>query len=321
MSLAHPPRLVAENLWKIYQPPTGVLALQAVGFELLPGEVLGLLGPNGAGKTTLMSLLCGLLKPTRGEVFLLGQALSAGAGRLQSRIGFVPQEIALFPTLSVAKNLRFWGRLHGLSAVEIASRSERLLARVGLAERASTVVKELSGGMKRRLNLAVALLHEPAALLLDEPTVGVDPQSRHSLLDLVRELADQGLSILYSTHYMEEAEAVADRVLVLDRGRPLALGTAAELRRGRGLPRRGRLELVSEQVDQATRALAALGVTVLDFRAGTLPFLVPREGADAAQMLSALESAEVQVLGFELREVNLEELFLHLTGTSLRDEG
>lgn len=222
------PALEAEGLTFRYAGRPA-LAVDDLSLSVPAGEVVGLLGPNGAGKTTTLSLLAGLLQPESGGVRIAGRDLARERSEALSALGLAPQEPALYPGLTPPETLRFFGSLHGLGGADLDRRVAEGLEATGLTARAGDPVRELSGGMKRRLSLAVALLHEPKVLLLDEPTVGVDPQSRRFLLDRIRGLAARGTAVLYSTHYMEEAEAVCDRVAIVDGGRLVASGTPADL--------------------------------------------------------------------------------------------
>ncbi len=203
------------------------VAVDAISFSIAQGETVGLLGPNGAGKTTAISMICGISKPDSGEVTLGGVKLTQDANALKRRVGLVPQDLALYEELSAWANLQLFGGLYGLGAAELQPRAQAVLALVGLTDRSADRVKTFSGGMKRRLNIAGALLHEPDLILLDEPTVGVDPQSRNAIFDNLEELKRRGKTLLYTTHYMEEAERLCDRVLILDHGRILASDTVA----------------------------------------------------------------------------------------------
>ena len=209
------------------------VAVDGVGFTIATGETYGLLGPNGAGKTTTISMLCGLFPPDTGSVVIAGRALDGQAHAAKAAIGLVPQEIALYPDLSARENLDFFGRLQGLDRHQRRARIDEVLEVVGLADRADDRVGEYSGGMQRRCNIAVGLLHQPMLLVLDEPTVGVDPQSRNQILDSIEALGGVGLSVLYTTHYMEEAERLCDRIGIMDAGRMIAEGTHRQLHRPR----------------------------------------------------------------------------------------
>jgi ABC-2 type transport system ATP-binding protein len=206
------------------------LAVNAISFSIAQGETVGLLGPNGAGKTTAIAMISGISKPDGGEVSLGGMSLAQDANALKRRVGLVPQDLALYEELSAWANLQLFGGLYGLGAAVLEPRAKAALALVGLADRSADRVKTFSGGMKRRLNIAGALLHEPDLILLDEPTVGVDPQSRNAIFDNLEELKRRGKTLLYTTHYMEEAERLCDRVLILDHGRILASDTVAHFK-------------------------------------------------------------------------------------------
>lgn len=206
-----------------------LVAVDGVSFEISAGETYGLLGPNGAGKTTCIAMLCGLLERDSGEVRLLGEPFSTRSVAAKRAIGYVPQDIAIYPELTARENLVFFGRLYGLSRRERGVRIAEVLEIIGLADRADDRTGEFSGGMKRRLNIGIGLLHGPKLLVLDEPTVGVDPQSRNSVLESVERLGAEGMAILYTTHYMEEAERLCDRIGIMDHGKIIAEGTRSEL--------------------------------------------------------------------------------------------
>ena len=212
-------------------------AVDSVCFEVSPGEIYGLLGPNGAGKTTTISMLCGLLKPDAGEIFVAGAAFSADPQKAKRIMGVVPQDLALYEELSGRENLEFWGRIAGLSSREAKSRAMELLDALTLADRAKDAVKTYSGGMKRRINLGCALLHRPQLLLLDEPTVGIDPQARLNILEFIGQLRASGTAILYTTHYLEEAESICQRIGIIDQGKLLAEGTLSQLQERLGRDR------------------------------------------------------------------------------------
>jgi ABC-2 type transport system ATP-binding protein len=295
------------------------LAVDGVGFTVAPGEAYGLLGPNGAGKTTTISMICGLLARDAGEVTVDGKRLDTDTTGAKSAIGYVPQDLAIYPDLTARENLRFFGRLYGLGGDGLDARVGGVLETVGLADRADERTDRFSGGMKRRLNIAVGLLHGPKLLVLDEPTVGVDPQSRNAILDSVEALGEEGMSVLYTTHYMEEAERLCDRVGIIDEGQIRAEGTRRELvalvgQRDRVvLAATGDLDRATaacralDGVDEATREEQGIGLIVRDARR-LLPLILE----------TAAESGTV-VSGVEVVEPNLEAVFLHLTGKALRD--
>jgi ABC-2 type transport system ATP-binding protein len=295
------------------------LAVDGVGFQVGPGETYGLLGPNGAGKTTTISMICGLLRRDGGEVTVAGVSLDRDPEKVKAAIGYVPQDVALYLDLSGLENLRFWGRLYGLGGRDLAERVEATLEVVGLTERAGDKVADYSGGMQRRLNIAAGLLHRPRLLVLDEPTVGVDPQSRNAILANVEALGGQGIAVLYTTHYMEEAERLCDRVGIIDQGRLIAEGTRRELVARVG--ERDRIELAATG-DLAALAAAAATLDGVD-EAGVVAggvHLVAKDGRRLLPpLLEAAERAGAEVTSVELAEPDLEAVFLHLTGKALRD--
>jgi len=218
--------LSLRGLGKDYGARTAVKALD---LDVVRGECFGLLGPNGAGKTTTISMACGVLTPSRGTVTIGGVELAREPRVAKAKLGLVPQELAIYEELSAVQNLRYFGALYGLAGATLGERIEWALGVVGLRDRASEPVKRYSGGMKRRLNLAAGLLHKPEVLVLDEPTVGVDPQSRNHIFETVRDLERGGMTVIYTTHYMEEVEELCDRVAIIDAGQIVATGTVAEL--------------------------------------------------------------------------------------------
>ncbi|HLT95765.1 MAG TPA: ABC transporter ATP-binding protein [Acidimicrobiia bacterium] len=296
-----------------------LVAVDGVSFAVSEGETYGLLGPNGAGKTTTISMISGLLSPDAGSVQVMGEKMDAGSRKAKSAIGLVPQELALYPDLTGEENLHFFGRLYGMDRAELSRRTSEVLEVVGLAARGDDKVSEYSGGMKRRLNIAVGLLHRPRLLILDEPTVGVDPQSRNSILEAVEVLSGEGISVLYTTHYMEEAERLCDRVGIIDEGRLVAEGTRREL-----VAQVGQLDRVvlrgKDDMDAAAAALATLPGVVEVGRSDRDVTVLAR---DASELLPALmstaTSAGMSVTGVEVEEPDLEAVFLHLTGKALRD--
>lgn len=220
--------LQVERLVKLY-PGAAVPAVNGLDFNVRSGEIFGLLGPNGAGKTTSISIICTLLRQTSGRVMLCSQDTTLNPSGVRGLFGLAPQDIALYPSLSARENLRYFGRLYGLTGRPLASRIDQCLALVGLADNSDTRVDAFSGGMKRRANLAAAILHTPRLLVLDEPTVGIDAQSRNMILENLKGLRDAGMTIIYTTHYMEEAQQLCSRVAVMDRGSIIATGTPREL--------------------------------------------------------------------------------------------
>ncbi len=315
-SLSVEPILRCSGLKKTFGSRT---AVDDVGFEIGPGQTYGLLGPNGAGKTTTVSMICGLLERDAGDITVAGLNVTPKATKAKAAIGYVPQDLALYPDLSGKENLRFFGQLYGLDKKTLAQRVGHALDVVGLTDRAKDRVDKYSGGMKRRLNIAAGLLHEPKLLILDEPTVGVDPQSRNAILENVEQLSAQGLAVLYTTHYMEEAERLCDRVGIIDEGKIIAEGTRRELTAKIG--QRDRIELsgtgrLDSFATQAKRLKDVHDVTVGD---GSVQFLV-RSGREALpRLLEMADRAKVSVASVEVIEPDLEAVFLHLTGKALRD--
>jgi ABC-2 type transport system ATP-binding protein len=288
-----------------------------VGFSVNAGEIVGLLGPNGAGKTTTVSILCGLLAPDRGSVTLDGQEMGGDASALKRRIGVAPQEIALYEDLSALGNLELFGALYGVARSQIAGAAMRALELVGLGERANDKPSTFSGGMKRRLNIACALVHDPDVLLLDEPTVGVDPQSRNAIFDNIESLRDRGKAVVYTTHYMEEAERLCDRIVIIDHGKVIASDTLQELKKQ--LPVLNAVELgVDGAVD--TDALAREpGVRSAQYADGRLTVGIDDLTTNLPGVLAWLAAHGHAVHAINSTEVGLEDIFLALTGRQLRD--
>jgi ABC-2 type transport system ATP-binding protein len=296
-----------------------LVAVDDVSFTVAEGETYGLLGPNGAGKTTTISIVTGLLKPHDGTVTVLGRPMSAGAREARAVVGLVPQELALYPDLTGEENLRFFGHLYGMGGQELAARTSEVLAVVGLDGRRSDRAKEYSGGMKRRLNIAIGLLHRPRLLILDEPTVGVDPQSRNSILEAVENLAGEGMSVLYTTHYMEEAERLCDRVGIIDEGRLVAEGTRREL-----VAQIGELDRVElrgrDNLEEAAGPVSSVpGVMEVGVSDQALSVLAKEASSVLPAMMAAAGSAGMSITGVDIQEPDLEAVFLHLTGKALRD--
>ena len=311
------PVLVCERLRKTFGDR---VAVDDVGFVIAAGETYGLLGPNGAGKTTTISMLCGLLSRDGGHVSLQGHELDTDTVDVKAAVGFVPQEIALYPDLTARENLRFFGKLYGLSGRELQVRSDRILATIGLDDRSDDRADTFSGGMKRRLNIGLGMLNDPALLVLDEPTVGVDPQSRNAILDAVETLASEGLAILYTTHYMEEAERLCDRVGILDEGRLQAEGTRRELIALVGEHDRLRIEARGDLEAAAAGAMRVPGVTEAVPRDSGLDVLARDVRGSLAAIVRAIDSTGSSITSMVVEEPNLEAVFLHLTGKALRDE-
>ena len=296
-----------------------IQAVDGISFDLAAGETVGLLGPNGAGKTTPVSMVAGLLAPDSGEVRLEGRTIASDADPVKRAIGFVPQDLALFEKLGARENLALFGALYGLKGADLDRAVDAALGLVGLSDRQKDAVEAYSGGMKRRLNLAAALLHEPRLLILDEPTVGVDPQSRNAIFENLEALKKRGLTLIYTTHYMEEAERLCDRLVIVDHGRVLKDGTLASLYAG--LPAANLLEVEVEGDPEALAAgLRGLEeVAAVEVRGGKLAVGVRDLAAGSAAVLTRLAAARVPVLHLASERATLETVFLNLTGRSLRD--
>lgn len=296
-----------------------LVAVDTISFTAEAGAIFGLLGPNGAGKTTTIGCISGLLEPTAGAIRVRGYDVVREGAQAKSSLGVVPQEIALYEDLSASENVRFWGQAYGLGGSGLRARVTDVLEITGLLDRAGDPVDEFSGGMKRRLNFACGIVHEPQVLLLDEPTVGVDPQSRVRLLDLVREQANQGVCVLYTTHYMEEAQSLCDRLAIIDHGNVIAQGSLGELQAQMG---ERDLVRVSGSFDESElrRAFGRDGdvevVTVDDVQA-TLS--VRKASSKLPALLAALTQAGSEVRDITVSQPSLESLFIKLTGKELRE--
>ena len=296
-----------------------LVAVDGVSLRIAEGEVYGLLGPNGAGKTTTVSMICGLLDPDDGSVTVSGTSMQKAPVVAKASIGFVPQDIALYLDLSARENLRFFGQLYGLTGATLNERVAAVLHIVDLADRADERVDKYSGGMKRRLNIAAGLLHEPKLLILDEPTVGVDPQSRNAILENVTQLADDGVAVLYTTHYMEEAERLCDRVGIIDEGKLIAEGTRREL-----VEKVGQLDRIEVGAKGALKRFATAagrmkGVSKASTTENGVQLLVSNGRTMLPKLLDSAAKANVSVTSVEVIEPDLEAVFLHLTGKALRD--
>jgi ABC-2 type transport system ATP-binding protein len=312
-----------------------VQAVKGINLQIQKGEIFSLLGPNGAGKTTTISMISGLLEPTRGDAYIGGFSITSQPLQAKRLLGVVPQEIALYPTLSARQNLEFFGRMYGISGKELDRRIDAMLEFIELTDRQSDRIETYSGGMKRRVNIAAGLLHDPQVVYMDEPTVGIDPQSRRRILDTVKQLRDQrGMTVLYTTHLMEEAQELSDRVGIIDHGEIIALGASGDLiqqvgeqdrlifKVGQAVVGADTLERIRSSVEGVTRAVFdppgeegedktnVSGLLVVNAKRGrkALPFI-----------LRLAEEAGIEIESVEVREPDLEAVFLHLTGRELRD--
>jgi ABC-2 type transport system ATP-binding protein len=296
-----------------------LVAVDGVSFHIAPGETYGLLGPNGAGKTTTISMAVGLLERDAGEVTVAGEPMTTRSVRAKGAIGYVPQDLAIYPDLSGRENLMFFARLYGLSTARAKSRSDEVLDLTGLADRAGDQVKQYSGGMKRRLNIGIGLLHQPKLLVLDEPTVGVDPQSRNAILEGVERLSGAGMAVLYTTHYMEEAERLCDRIGIIDHGQLIAEGTRDELVSMVGEGDQVRLAATGDLAGAADDLAARPWVRQARVLDGSLDLVVDNARSELPAILTEVTATGVTVRSVEVAEPDLEAVFLHLTGRALRD--
>lgn len=293
-------------------------AVKGLDLAIREREIFGLLGPNGAGKTTVISMLACLAVPTRGTATIAGLDVVKQAGAVKKRIGLVPQDLALYPTLSARDNLVFFGRIYGLGGKELEKRVDWALDLVGLVDRARDAIQTYSGGMKRRINIAVGLLHKPDILFLDEPTVGVDPQSRNHIFENVQRLNETGMTILYTTHYMEEAERLCHRVAIMDEGQLVALNTPQALLEslGGGMVHIGLASRVDELCREAQALPAIRSARRID---GKLEVETDRAQTALISLLDGANRLGARVTSLEIFEPNLETVFLRLTGKRLRD--
>ena len=294
-----------------------LVAVNHVSFSAGAGTVFGLLGPNGAGKSTTINCLSGLLRPTAGSITIGGFDIAGEAVKAKASLGIVPQELAIYEDLSAQDNLAYWGAAYGLKGSRLKQRVAHVLNRIGLTDRATDLPKHYSGGMKRRLNFGCGLVHEPRILLLDEPTVGVDPQSRERLFDLIREEKTKGTCVLYTTHYMEEAEKLCDELAIIDHGKIIAAGTLNELRAEFGgndiIQLSGSFDL--PRVEQA---VAKLQADVLSLSTESLMIAIKDGARNLPAILQGISATGADINDTRLSEPNLESLFLKLTGKELR---
>ena len=294
-------------------------AVQGVSFEVQTGEIFSLLGPNGAGKTTTISMLSCLLHPDEGDAFILGHSIRKDAMGVKSVLGVVPQEIAMYEDMSARENLTFWGKMYGLRGAALKTRVNEVLEVIGLTDRAKEFIKKYSGGMKRRVNIGIALLHKPKVIYMDEPTVGIDPQSRRSILDSVLKLKQEGTTVLYTTHYMEEAQELSDHIAIMDQGKMIASGTHAELVKIVGAMDRIRVTINSESAKVLETWKTVTGVTKVSAEDGTLTILADDSNRVLPRLFESAATRAVRITSVDIQEPNLESVFLHLTGRALRD--
>jgi len=304
-----------ENLLKCYN---NLRAVDDISFDVKEGELFGFLGPNGAGKTTTLSMISGLLKPDKGTVRVGGIDVWQSPKKAKQLLGLIPQDLALYEELNARENLMFWGSLFHLPKTALKANIDLWLERVGLSDRAKEPVSKFSGGMKRRLNLAIGLVHNPRVVLLDEPTVGIDPQARNNILDIIRDIAKEGTTILFTTHHLEEAEALCDRLAIIDHGKILATGSVEELALVVG---DGNVVTISGDFT-AVRFKEVLEKTqfpVLNVADQTATLSLNQQGKMLASLLQILNKANIEITDIAMKKPNLESVFLKLTGRELRD--
>jgi ABC-2 type transport system ATP-binding protein len=308
--------VIVENLWKSYAETD---AVRGVTFQISQGEFFGLLGPNGAGKTTTIGILSGWIEPSGGSISIDGIDLFSWPKEIKARLGLVPQSFALYPTLCAKDNLVFFGRIYGLKGKRLKERIASVLRIVGLNDRANQTVATFSNGMKRRLNIALGLLHEPKILILDEPTVGVDPQSRNAILESLDSLNQSGVTLLYTTHYIEEAQRLCHRVAIMDQGKIIALDSPTNLIRdlGKGIIR---LECKARIDDRLLNQIGQVGL-VRDIDGDRRRFHLETDHTEQAsrELLELMKTRDGLLKTLDISEPNLETVFIHLTGKNLRD--
>ncbi|HOC09385.1 MAG TPA: ABC transporter ATP-binding protein [Bacillota bacterium] len=306
----------AKGIKKYYKK---VRAVDGIDLEVRQGEILGILGPNGAGKSTAISVISSLIRPDEGDVFFKGESILKNPAAIRRVMGIVPQEVALYPDLSAAENLKFFGKLYGLRGEKLKTRMQEVLDLLELNGRAKDAVKNYSGGMKRRVNIGAALLHHPEVLIMDEPTVGIDPQSRSHILDTVKALNKKGMTIIYTSHYMEEVEQLCDRIYVMDHGKVIATGTKEDLKNLMGGD-----DIVSLKTDRASEGFLKdlrgnLKVKNADQKGNSITLMVQKDCDILSDIFEAASRNGVKLKSLDIKTPTLEDVFLYLTGRGLRD--
>ncbi|WP_432362866.1 ABC transporter ATP-binding protein [Sporosarcina sp. UB5] len=294
--------------------------IKGVSLQVGKGESFGLLGPNGAGKSTLISMICGLIPASGGEIRVGGKPVGKQSREIKQLIGIVPQDIALYPTMSALDNLMFWGKMYGLCGKKAKARAKEVLEIVGLTERAKDRIETFSGGMKRRINIGAALMHEPELLIMDEPTVGIDPQSRNHILETVKALNEQGMTVIYTSHYMEEVEYLCRRIAIIDEGKVIASGTKKDLvdRLAGGSVLKLVVELENPHFIKRLKALDGVE-KVITQSDGEIHLHIQSKTELLSTIIGLASQLNVNIHNMQLEESNLETLFLQLTGRTLRE--
>lgn len=293
-------------------------ALNNVSLRIKPGEIFGLLGPNGAGKSTTINIVSTILEPDQGEIVFDGKRLSENKEYCKAQIGIVPQEISLYDDLSAVDNLQFWGELYNLPSKVLKEEIDKVLDLVGLYDRRKDLIKTYSGGMKRRINIAASILHKPKILLMDEPTVGIDPQSRNRIFEVVKQLNENGMTIIYTTHYMEEAEKLCDKIAIIDLGKIVAEGSLQELKEYGNA-----FDLLNIKTSETTKSYASdisfQNISNIQFEDHQITIQCKNIGEELPKIVSELNSKNINITGIESKTSSLETVFLNLTGKHLRD--
>lgn len=295
------------------------IAVDNININIKEGEIYGLLGPNGAGKSTTIGIMCGLLKPTNGKIEILGVDVTKSMKNQNKLIGLVPQEIALYGELTAYENLKFFGQLYNLKGRELEESIDRVLDFIGLQDVKKNVANTFSGGMKRRLNIGCALIHSPKIVIMDEPTVGIDPQSRNHILESVKKLNESGVTVIYTTHYMEEVELICNKIAIIDKGKVIAEGTKEELKNI--VSDTNKLVISVNYIDKLNlnNLKSIRGVRLVEIVDGKLEITSSKEINNLNEILMELSKEDIEILGIEQKEINLETIFLALTGRKLRD--
>ncbi|MGM0749813.1 MAG: ABC transporter ATP-binding protein [Bacillota bacterium] len=310
--------LQVENIEKAYEKK---LIVKGISFTLEKGEAFGLLGPNGAGKSTTISMIAGLVPPDKGEITVGGCIVGKDTNQAKQKIGVVPQDIALYPTLTAKENLLFWGKMYGLTTAEAKKRAVEVLEYVGLTERAKDKIQTFSGGMKRRINIGAALMHRPELLIMDEPTVGIDPQSRNHILQTVKQLNEEGMTIIYTSHYMEEVEYLCNRIGIMDKGDMIANGTKKDLctRLAGGTIIHLAVQSINDDFISAIHSQENVSDIVVHTDENKIDIIAEQHERVISGILTLAAAHHVNLKSLHVQEPNLERLFLHLTGRTLRD--
>ena len=308
--------LEVKNLKKSYKQ---VKAVKGINFDVNKGEILGLLGPNGAGKSTTISMIATLVKMDEGQVIFNGVDVAKDMKQFQQKLGYVPQEIALYPLLSGYENLKFWGKVYGLSGKKLKNRIEIVSEIIGIKDRLKDKVKTYSGGMKRRLNIGVALLHEPELIIMDEPTVGIDPQSRNHILETVLKLNESGMTVIYTSHYMEEVEFLCNRICIMDQGNIIAEGSKEGLLLGYQDEQEMllRVDEVNEELLDGLKSTTGIKNVLMEDE--VIKIIAKKEDGLFKRVIDVCHALDVTILGMDMIQPNLEDVFLKLTGRALRD--